>query len=231
MVTETFPVAAAPTGTAAKTCVAEIMVKGAATPLMVTAVAPARLVPVMVTVAPGPPEAVMALIVGLAAVAVTVKLVALVAVAVGVITLIRPVVAPAGTPNTSEVALTALKVGTATPFRVTEVAPSRLVPVTVTVAPGPPEAVIAEIVGVATVNALTTPLTPVGVVTVTLPAVMPAGTSAEMLVALITENAVAGTPLKLTAVAPVKFVPVMVTAVPTGKTVGDSAVTVGRARV
>jgi hypothetical protein len=51
---------------------------------------------------------------------------------------------------------------------------------------------------------------PFDVVTLTLP-VAPAPTAAVILVALTTVNEVAAVPPKLTAVAPVKFVPVMVT--------------------
>ena len=51
---------------------------------------------------------------------------------------------------------------------------------------------------------------PFGVVTLTLP-VVPAATTAVILVALTTVNEVAIVPPKLTAVAPVKLVPVIVT--------------------
>ena len=51
---------------------------------------------------------------------------------------------------------------------------------------------------------------PFDVVTLTLP-VAPVPTTAVMLVALTTVNEVAAVPPKLTAVAPVKFVPVIVT--------------------
>ena len=65
-------------------------------PLKVTAVAPVKLVPVIVTVVfVGPLAGVKLVIVG--ALAVTVKLLALVAVPFGVVTPIGPVVDPAGT--------------------------------------------------------------------------------------------------------------------------------------
>ena len=65
-------------------------------PLNRTAVAPVKLVPVMVTVLPtGPLVGLKLVIVG--PLAVTVKALALVAVPPGVVTLSRPVVAPAGT--------------------------------------------------------------------------------------------------------------------------------------
>ena len=65
----------------------------ALTPLNVTAVAPAKLVPVIVTTVPaGPLAGVKPVIAGA-----TAKLLALVAVPAGVVTLSGPVVAPAGT--------------------------------------------------------------------------------------------------------------------------------------
>jgi hypothetical protein len=71
-------------------------------------------------------------------------------------------------------------------------------------------------------------LVPPGVVTVTSTAVpdVPAGEVAVMVVALLTLNDAAVAP-KLTAVAPVKFVPVMVTSVPFGPDAGATLVTVG----
>ena len=65
-------------------------------PLKRTVVAPVKLVPLIVTVVfTGPPVGVKLVIVG--GLAVTVKVLALVAVPPGVVTLIGPVVAPAGT--------------------------------------------------------------------------------------------------------------------------------------
>jgi len=76
--------------------VAEVTVKAAVVPLNVTAVAPVKFVPLIVTLVPvGPLAGVKLVIVG--ALAVTVKLVALVAVPPGAVTLSGPVVAPAGT--------------------------------------------------------------------------------------------------------------------------------------
>jgi len=71
---------------------------------------------------------------------------------------------------------------------------------------------------------------PPGVVTDTLFAVTaPVGTPTMMLVAEMTVNVVAATVPNFTAVAPVKFVPVMVTAEPTATVVGVKLVIVGRA--
>jgi len=67
---------------------------------------------------------------------------------------------------------------------------------------------------------------PAGLVTVMGPVVAPAGTVAVICVALLTVK-VAATPLKRTSVVPVKFVPVMVTEVPTGPDVGEKLVMVG----
>jgi hypothetical protein len=69
---------------------------------------------------------------------------------------------------------------------------------------------------------------PPGVVTVTLPDTALA-TTAVMLVALITLKDVAETPPKLTAVAPVKLVPVIVTVEPAAAMLGEMAVIVGAA--
>ena len=70
--------------------------KAAAVPLNVTAVAPVKFVPLIVTLVPtGPLVGAKLVIVG--ALAPTVKLLALVAVPPGVVTVSGPVVAPAGT--------------------------------------------------------------------------------------------------------------------------------------
>jgi len=58
------------------------------------------------------------------------------------------------------------------------------------------------------------------------PVVAPPGTVAVIWVLLLTVK-VAATPLKRTSVVPVKFVPVMVTEVPTGPDVGEKLVMVG----
>lgn len=72
---------------------------------------------------------------------------------------------------------------------------------------------------------------PFGVVTATLLApTVPAGVLAEMEVALTTTTLVAATPFTLTLVAPVKFVPVMVNAVPPNVVpeLGETDVIVGK---
>lgn len=69
---------------------------------------------------------------------------------------------------------------------------------------------------------------PPGVVNVTGPVAAPEGTLAVIDTAELTVNPAAATPLKkLTAVAPVKFVPVIATDVPTGPLFGARPVMVG----
>jgi hypothetical protein len=68
---------------------------------------------------------------------------------------------------------------------------------------------------------------PLGVVTEIGPVVAPEGTVALMRVAFCTLKVFAETPLKRTAVAPVKFVPLIRTEVPTGPLVGLNDVIVG----
>src|SRR5439155_20537133 len=87
----------APAGTVALICVSELTVKLAEVPLNVTALAPVKAPPLIVTEVPtGPLAGENELIEG-AAGAVTSKLVALVAVPFAVVTAIGPVVAPFGT--------------------------------------------------------------------------------------------------------------------------------------
>lgn len=71
---------------------------------------------------------------------------------------------------------------------------------------------------------------PAGVVTETVPVVVPVATTALIWVELITVNEEAAVPLKLTAVAPVRFVPLIVTVVPTPPEDGLIVVMVGNAR-
>jgi hypothetical protein len=77
--------------------VAEVTVKLALTVLNVTAVAPVKFVPLMVTLVPTGPLAGVKLVIVGGALATTVKLFVLAAVPPGVITLSGPVVAAAGT--------------------------------------------------------------------------------------------------------------------------------------
>src|SRR5437879_769979 len=94
VVTLNGPVAA-PAGTVAVIAVAEFTVKPALVPLNRTAVAPVKFAPLIVTLVPtGPLLGVKLVIVGGLS---TVKLLALLAVPSGVVTLIGPLEAPAGT--------------------------------------------------------------------------------------------------------------------------------------
>jgi hypothetical protein len=226
VVTEISPVVA-PLGTVAVTCVAELTVNVVAlVPLNVTAVAPVKFVPVITTEMPTEP------LVGAKLVIVgdptTVKLLALVAVPPGVVTAIDPVVAPVGTVAVIWVAESTENVVALVPLNVTAVAPVKFVPVITTLAPTAPLAGEKfEIVGgETTVKAVALVAEPPGVVTETRPVVAPAGTAAVIWVAESTENVVALVPLNVTAVAPVKFIPVMTTLVPTGPLAGLNPVMV-----
>src|SRR5438094_2066122 len=68
---------------------------------------------------------------------------------------------------------------------------------------------------------------PADVVTLSGPVVAPPGTVAWITVVDVTVKVVALVPLNLTAVTPVKFVPLMVTFAPTGPLVGEKLVMVG----
>ena len=109
----------------------------------------------------------------------------------------------------------------ATPPTFTLVAPVKFVPVMVMVVPPsvePLDGVTLEIVGAGTtyVNVIACVVDPLGVVTtiVLAPIVVDAGVTAVIEVALTTTTLVAATPLIFKLLAPVKFVPVMVIAVP-----------------
>ena len=87
----------APPGTAATICVDEFTLYCAAAPLNLSPVAPVRFVPVIVTSVPTLPLAGVNELIAGPPEAVTVKLEVLVAVPFGVVTEIRPVLAPFGT--------------------------------------------------------------------------------------------------------------------------------------
>jgi hypothetical protein len=136
-------------------------------------------------------------------------------------------VVPAGTVVWIAVAELTVKLAL-TPLNATAVAAVKFVPAIVTLVPtGPLVGVTPAIVGgISTVKALALLVVPPGVVTLTGPVVPPAGTVAWIAVAeLIVKLALA--PLNATAVAPVKFVPLIVTLVPTGPLAGVTLVIVG----
>jgi hypothetical protein len=114
---------------------AEFTVNAAAVPLKATAVAPVKFAPLMTTLAPTAPLAgVKPVIRG-----VTMKLVVLVAVPAGVVTLIAPLVAFAGTVKVICVPLLTVNAAEV-PLSLTAVAPRRLPPWMTTLIPGAPPA-------------------------------------------------------------------------------------------
>jgi hypothetical protein len=128
-----------------------------------------------------------------------------------------------------EVVLLTVKEAAATPPNRTAVAPLKFVPVITTVPPL--EALLGLkllIVGAAAeikVNPLTVTV-PTGVVTLTLP-LAPLPTTATIVMALTTLNDLAAVPPKLTELAPVKLVPLMVTIWPFRAELGVKEVIVG----
>src|SRR5215472_6292203 len=231
-VTTTLPVVA-PLGTCTPTLVAAQLVTGATVPLKLTVLLPCvapKFVPVSVTAVPtGPPVGLTLLSVGPGGV--TVKLTPLLATPLTVTTTL-PVVAPLGTCTPTLVAAQ-LVTDAAVPLMLTVLLPCvapKFVPVSVTAVPtGPLAGATVVRVGVGTTVKLTPLLATALTVTTTLPVVAPLGTSTPTLVAaqLATDATV---PLKLTVLLPCvapKFVPVSVTAVPTGPLAGTTVVRVG----
>src|SRR6185436_12500467 len=162
---------------------------------------------------------------------VTPKFPALVAVPFGVVTRIFPLVAWAGTVARICVLDCTLKAAEV-PLNSTRVVPVKFVPVIVTLVPtGPLVGANEVIVGAGGGVCVTVKLpllvaVPPGVVTPIRPVVAPVGTVARICVLDWTLKP-AEVPLKRTLVAPVKFVPVIVTLVPTGPLVGANEVIVG----
>jgi len=222
VVTLIFPVV--PDPTTAVILVDELTANDdAAVPPKLTEVAPVKFVPVIVIVAPVVAE--IGLKDEIVGAGINVNPV-FVAVPAGVVTLTFPD-APEPTTAVIVVELTTANDAAATPPKLTEVAPLRFVPVTVTVTP------VAAVVGVKEVivgaDKNINPgfdAVPFGVVMLTLP-VAPTATTAVMVLESTTVNDAAATPPKLTAVAPVKFVPVMVTLVPAPALAGMNEVMFG----
>src|SRR5690349_20066092 len=146
---------------------------------------------------------------------VTVKLLVLVALPAAVVTVTGPVAAPVGTMAWIAASDCTVKVAPS-PLNVTEVAPVRAEPLIVTLVPTGPlaGAKLAIVGGGTTVNAPVLVAVPPGVVTLSGPVLAPAGTVAWIAVAEVTAK-LAPNPLNVTALAPVKFVPLIVTLVPT----------------
>ena len=157
------------------------------------------------------------------------KSVALVAVPLGVVTVMRPVLAPVGTVVLISVAETTAKLAVV-PLKRTLVVPVKFVPLTVTAVPTGPLAGENEVIvgpfGAVTVKSVALVAVPFAVVTVMRPVVAPVGTVVLISVAETTVK-LAVVPLKRTLVAPVKFVPLTVTAVATGPLLGLKDVIVG----
>jgi hypothetical protein len=154
----------------------------------------------------------------------TLKFVELVAVPPGVVTLIRPVVAPLGTVVWICASDATVNVAAALE-NLTAVAPLNPVPLIVTAVPTLPLDGLNDVIrGAGTDVVVTVKLDelvalPPGVVTVIGPLVAPLGTVALICVSELTAY-VADVPLKLTEVAPVRPVPVIVTESPVAPLVG-----------
>jgi hypothetical protein len=157
----------------------------------------------------------------------TVKLPTLLVVPAEVMTLIEPVVAPAGTVAVIVVAEPTVKAALV-PLNSTAVAPVKFVPLIVTLVPTRPLVGVKLVIvgGSITVKLLALLAVPAEVVALIGPVAAPAGTVAVIVLAEVTVK-LALTPLNRTALAPVKFVPLTVTLVPTGPLLGVKLVTVG----
>jgi hypothetical protein len=228
-VTTTFPVVA-PAGTGTTILVELQFVGVAGVPLKVTVLEPCvapKLLPAMVTDVPTPPEVGDKLV--MLGVVNTVKPTPLLATPETVTTTF-PAVAPVGTGTVIELAPQLVGV-VAVPLNVTVLVPwldPKLVPLIFTEVPMAPVVGARLVMLGATVKLnplLAAPLT----VTTTLPLVAPEGTVATIDVGL-QPVAVAGMPLNVTVLVPCvasKFVPAIVTDVPTGPKLGDKPVMLG----
>jgi hypothetical protein len=158
----------------------------------------------------------------------TTKLVALAAVPAVVVTVIGPVLAPAVTVAVICVGESTVKEADGVPLNLTAVAPVKFVPEMTTPTPTRPLAGVNDVI-VAEVTTKLVALVAVaaGVVTVIVPELAPTGTVAVISVEELTVNETAEVPLNLTAVAPVKFVPVIATALPIAPLPGLNEVMVG----
>ena len=150
---------------------------------------------------------------------VTAKVPVLIAVPFSVMTAMEPVVAPAGTVVVIVPELLTVNAAAA-PRNVTDVTPVKFVPVIVTPVPTAPTVGAKEVMAGVTVKRVVVTKGPLlGVVTVMGPVVAAAGTVVVIVPGGPSVNAAAA-PLNETAVAPVKFVPVIVTTVPAGPKIG-----------
>ena len=233
-VTTTLPVVAA-AGTLTVMLVAfQLVAVPADAPLNVTVLLPCvvpKFVPVMVTGVPTTPNVGLKLVM-LGGVT-TVKFTPLLA-SVPAVTTTLPVLAPAGTVTPMLVALQLENVVAAVPLNVTVLLPCvvpKFVPVMVIGVATAPDAGLKLVILGAEITVKPTPLldTP-ETFTTAFPVLAPLGTVTAMLVAPQLENVVAAVPLKVTVLLPCvvpKFVPVMVTGVPTAPDVGLKLVMLG----
>jgi hypothetical protein len=208
-------------GTVAAIWVDEFTVNDAVDPLNLTDVAPPKPDPVIVTVVGAPPVAgENPVMFGR-----TVNVLELVAVPTGVVTPIRPLVAPGGTVAVMRVGLSSVNEA-ASPLSVTEIAPVKLAPLTTTFDPMTPLVGLMPVIRGATVNVAALVAVPPGVVTEIGPVVAFDGTVVVICVGpMMVYDAVV--PLNLTDDAPLKFVPEIVTASPVAPVVGVTPVIVG----
>jgi hypothetical protein len=197
-----------------------------AVPLMLTALVPVKFVPVSVTVQPADPLAGEKEVIVGAPAEIAAKLLLLQAVPSAVFTLIQPLSAPPGTVAVICVSDTTVKLA-GTRKKVTAVAPVRFVPVIVTVVPIVPLAGVNELMWGVTVKLAVDTAEPIEFVSVIGPLVAPLGTLALNCVSETPHIIVAGVPLKLTPVVPVKFVPVNVIVQPTDPLPGEKLLIVG----
>ena len=228
VVTVIFPLVA-PLATTAVICVALFTAKlEAAVPLMATAVAPVKLLPVITMELPADPLPGLKLEIAGAA-TVILKFVLDVVVPAGVVTAMTPVVVPLAIVAVICVALFTVKLAAALPLKVTAVAPVKSVPVITTETPTAPVVGLkVDMAGGKVMAKLPDDApVPLEVVTLIFPVVEPLATTAVIVVALVTEKLEAAFAPNVTAVAPVRFVPVMVTVVPATPEAGAKLVMEG----
>lgn len=188
----------------------------AGVPPKLTAVAPVKFVPFIVTVVPA--FALVGLKEFIVGAGINVNP-ASVAVPPSVVTLTFPD-APVATTAVRLVGELTVNEVAGIPPKLTDVAPVKLFPVSVTVVPAPAFVGVKEVITGAEINVKPVFVAiPPGVVTLTFPDA-PVPTTAVMVVGETTVKDVAAIPPKLTAVAPVKLVPVIVIVAPVAAPVG-----------
>ena len=116
------------------------------------------------------------------------------------VTVMAPVLAPAGTVTVSFVSEFTVNAGAFVPLKLTRVVPVKFVPVRTTTAPGGPIAGVNDVIagGGITTKLIAETAVLTGVVTAIGPVMAPAGTMAVICVAELTVNTNAAVPLKST---------------------------------